>query len=312
MRTPALSVLVTVLALSLALLGWAGTARADVLELVDGRFVEGAVEKTAEGYRVRSRFGEATVPLADVKTWTQAKPVDAQIRERLAELKADDAENRAILAKWLADLGRDEEARALAEAVLEIDPESAAAHEVLGHVRHQGVWRTPDEAKKAEGLERHGDRWYTPQEWKNLGEKEREQVALQEKAALSKRVATDVSEAVRLMLSPDPLVSARGRSRLEALGAETGSERIRELPRKVDEVIKAREAIEAAEMSPDHASVLGELRVTLSRLKRPIQVFETSLASGPITAAAPVKIQLPELEVIRVNTTIAMPASKKR
>ena len=95
--------------------------------------------------------------------------MDVQIREHVASLAPDDAENRALLARWLVDLGREEEGRAMAAAVLELDPESAVAHEVLGHVRHQGVWRTPDEAKRAEGLEKHGDRWYTPQEWANQG-----------------------------------------------------------------------------------------------------------------------------------------------
>jgi hypothetical protein len=45
----------------------------------------------------------------------------------------------------------------------------------------------------------------------------------------------------------------------------------------------------------------------MSKLKRPIQVFETSLASGPLGGSAPVKIQLPELEVIRVRTTVGIP-----
>src|SRR5947209_16231213 len=36
-------------------------ARADTLELVDGRVVEGRVTKDGEAYRVVSRYGEATV-----------------------------------------------------------------------------------------------------------------------------------------------------------------------------------------------------------------------------------------------------------
>ena len=56
---------------------------------------------------------------------------------------------------------------------------------------------------------------------------------------------------------------------------------------------------------------MGEIRATLSKLKRPIRVFETSLASGPVGANAPVSIQLPELEVIRVMTTMAVPALVK-
>jgi len=53
---------------------------------------------------------------------------------------------------------------------------------------------------------------------------------------------------------------------------------------------------------------MGEIRATFSKLKRPIPIFQTNLAAGPVGANAPVSIQLPELEVIRVNTTIGMPA----
>jgi hypothetical protein len=291
-------------------LAFALPARADVLELADGRVVEGAVEKKDDGYHVRSRFGEAVVPLSDVRTWTRETPLDQRIRERLASVAPDDAAGRAKVAAWMKEVGRTEEARALAEAVLEIDPESAVAHEVLGHVRHQGAWRTPDEAKRAEGLERHGDRWYTPEEWRNVSQEARARAEQQEQEARAKATAAEVNEAVRLMTSPDPLVRARGKSRLEALAKEHDSKRLRELVGQVEAYVQAGDELAAAALDPDRAMLMGEFRVTWARLKRPIQTFATSLASGPF-AAAPVTLQLPELEVIRVNTTIAMPAEKK-
>jgi Flp pilus assembly secretin CpaC len=50
-----------------------------------------------------------------------------------------------------------------------------------------------------------------------------------------------------------------------------------------------------------------ELRPTVAVLSRPIPTFTTSLASGPIGASAPVTIQVPELRVSRVRTTVTMP-----
>jgi hypothetical protein len=291
-----------------AVLAFPAVARADVLELKDGRVVEGVVEKTGDAYTVRSRFGEATIAADQVKTWTKAKSVDAQWKERVASLAPDDAENRAVIAAWLKDLGRDEEATALAQVALGIDPENARAHAVLGHVRHDGVWKTPDQAKQDEGLEKHGDRWYTPEEWKNVGDEGKKAASAAEAKASAERVSAEVNEAVRLMMSPDPLVAGRGRARLESLAKETNSDALRALPQKVDDMLKARDALAAAESDPNMATVLGELRITYSKLKRPIQVFETSLASGPVGAAAPVRIQLPELEVIHVNTTVGIPA----
>ena len=42
-------------------------------------------------------------------------------------------------------------------------------------------------------------------------------------------------------------------------------------------------------------------------LQRPIPTFATSLASGPIGANAPVILQIPQLRVSRVRTTVSMP-----
>ncbi|MHC4860416.1 MAG: hypothetical protein ACYTDY_10035, partial [Planctomycetota bacterium] len=55
-------------------------------------------------------------------------------------------------------------------------------------------------------------------------------------------------------------------------------------------------------VSADRKYVTLELRPTVAILKRPIPTFLTTLANGP-----PVIIQLPELEIQRVRTTVTMP-----
>ncbi|MDJ0975563.1 MAG: hypothetical protein QNJ98_13965 [Planctomycetota bacterium] len=59
-------------------------------------------------------------------------------------------------------------------------------------------------------------------------------------------------------------------------------------------------------VSADRRFVSLTLRPTVAVLTRPIATFSTSLASGPI-ASAPVVIQIPELRVSRVRTTVNMP-----
>ena len=59
-------------------------------------------------------------------------------------------------------------------------------------------------------------------------------------------------------------------------------------------------------VSADRRFVTLELRPTVALLTRPIATFSTSLASGPF-ASAPVIIQIPELSVSRVRTTVMMP-----
>jgi len=55
-------------------------------------------------------------------------------------------------------------------------------------------------------------------------------------------------------------------------------------------------------VSSDRKYVTLELRPTVAQLQRPIQTFTTTLANGP-----PVTIQLPELRIERVRTTVTMP-----
>ncbi|MHC4340196.1 MAG: hypothetical protein ACYSX0_08295 [Planctomycetota bacterium] len=55
-------------------------------------------------------------------------------------------------------------------------------------------------------------------------------------------------------------------------------------------------------VSADRRFITMELRPTVAELVRPIPTFQTSLATGP-----PVTIQVPELSISRVRTTVTMP-----
>ena len=289
---------------------FAPAARADVLELADGRRVEGRVVKEGEVYRVTSRFGEAEIVAKDVKTWLKAKAVEVEWRERLDKLAANDFAGRAALAKWLAESGRAEEANATALAVLEGDPENAVAHAVLGHVRHKGDWMTPDDAKRADGLEEHGGAWYTPAEWKLVGPEGQKKAAEDDAALHAKRVSERVNEYVRWMLSPDRALRQRGKSRLEAMAKEQAMPNLPKLIAQVEAYAAAGDRLAAAYDAGGGggggSSVLTECRIQFAKLKRPIEQLSTSLASS--AGGAPVTIQLPELEVIKVDTTVRIPA----
>ena len=52
-----------------------------------------------------------------------------------------------------------------------------------------------------------------------------------------------------------------------------------------------------------------QINATLTRLKKPVNAFETTLGAAIATTAGqtPVRIQLPELEVIQVQTTVDIP-----
>lgn len=300
-----------------------GPAQADTLELCDGRIVEGAVFEAEGGLWVLSRFGPRFLKSDEVQARHAGPPVDDQVRAHLAQMDPEDTANRARLAQWLQGIGRDEEALLLAEQVIERDPEDAVARGVLGHVRHRGEWVSPDEAKRRDGFEKHGERWYTPEEWRAVAEAERAELKAAEVRAAQERMAADVNRYLALLMSPDPALRTRARARLEALAGEMedGGTRLREAMAGVEAYVREldglREQAAAAAEEPaggtvsEGGFVMGEIRATFSRLKRPIPVFVTSLASGPVGANSPVRIQLPELEVIKVRTTGIIPAVVK-
>ena len=286
-------------------------ARADRLLLADGRTIEGTVTKDGETYRVVSRFGESEIASKDVKSWEKSKTLDEEWRARAAKLKADDHAGRAALAKWLFDAGRVDEARGIAAQVIEVDPESAIAHEVLGHIRHAGSWMSLDESRRADGLVERGGQWFAPEEWAKLDGEEQAKVEAKEGAVRSRRASARVNEAVRLMLAPDPQLRAEGARRLEALAKETKTESIAGLIPQVKAYVEATDRLIAASGGAGGTAatgtVMAECRIQLAKLKRPIQTFSTSL--GGNIASAPVTIQLPEVEIIRLDTTVGIPAA---
>lgn len=298
-------------AASLVLVVGARGAHADVLETKDGRFIEGLVLEAEDHYIVFSRFGPSEVAKADVAKRVRERPVDEQVRDHVQRIPATDLAGRVRLATWLQGLGREDEARTIAEAMLAIDPEHAEAHGLLGHVRHHGRWMSPDDAKRADGLERHGDCWYTPEEWKSLSGADRvaaEEAARRQEAAARAR---EVQRMLSLATSPDPAVRQRARAKLERLAEEANDDTLKRLLPALDDYVQRVEEVKAKAARYNESvmtgTVLGEFRVTLTRLKRPIREFVTNLASGPIGANAPVTLQLPELEVITVRTTGIIP-----
>ena len=56
-----------------------------------------------------------------------------------------------------------------------------------------------------------------------------------------------------------------------------------------------------------------EIRATRTKLKRPIENFVTNLGAAIsfISAQNPVTIQLPEIEMVEINTTVDIPAGCK-
>ncbi|GIW70522.1 MAG: hypothetical protein KatS3mg102_0064 [Planctomycetota bacterium] len=130
----------------------AGSARADIVHLADGRMLRGEVlEETPEQVRIRTAAGILTVyrdEIDRIERLAPAESPDAIYRERLAALPPGDADALVGLAQWLAGLGYEEQAQDCYRRALAIEPEHVEAHLALGHVLRRGRWVSPEQAAR--------------------------------------------------------------------------------------------------------------------------------------------------------------------
>lgn len=277
-------------------------AQADVLHLKNGGRIEGVVTERGDEYVVEHRFGTATVKKADVLRVEKKESLQEKYEKRLAGIDREDPDARVALGHWLRENGWEAQAVKEFVAALALDPEHHGAHTALGHVFYEGAWRTEDEVMESKGFVRFRGDWVTPRE------KERIE-AVEERA----RLAKDAEKADRALAR-----RIRGDLRLIAYGTKDQCEKAH-----ADLVTLARESDnEALEkfagdvkayfdqywqiVKKQNEMALTEVRATISRLKRPIPTFTTSLGGG----STPVTLQLPELTVWSVKTTVPVPAGR--
>lgn len=272
---------------------------ADVVHLANGGRIEGKVEKEADRIVVVNRFGRRVFAAAEVRSIEKKETVEEACERKRAALDPDDAEGRAALAAWLEENGWSAKAQEEYKAVLEIDPDHRGARKALGYLFFEGKWRTHDEVMELQGYVRHDGKWVTPAE---------------RDAAVA---AADAEEAQKTRRKAERALLTRVRRDLDRIARGTAAE----CQAAYDDLVTlARErkdeglekfAADAKAYYDEYwkavrrALVTAEVRTAVSKLKRPIDTITTSLGNGP-----PVTIQLPELQVWSVNTTVVIPAGR--
>ncbi|HYE08008.1 MAG TPA: hypothetical protein VEL07_20995 [Planctomycetota bacterium] len=83
----------------------------------------------------------------------------AELCERRAQLAADDADARVMLAAWCAINNLEAERLALLKEAVRIAPDHASARAALGHEKIGGTWLSGDALMRAKGLVRHKGEW---------------------------------------------------------------------------------------------------------------------------------------------------------
>jgi hypothetical protein len=149
----------------LLLLASSSLASADQVVLKGGRRVTGVViETTARSVVLETGPGRVCFPASQVERIETGQSALASYRRRAAGLRPDDVAGWLDLALWARDAGLETQAQEALARALATDPENAAAHQALGHVRLGERWGSVEESYRAQGLVPFEGEWITPGE----------------------------------------------------------------------------------------------------------------------------------------------------
>jgi hypothetical protein len=285
--------------LVLGALSLGGRAHADIVHLNNGNKLEGQVEKVDGKVKLTTIYGTATLDAATVKSIEKKEHVlDVYAAKKLA-VKHDDAAGHWTLAQWCQKQGMRRQALAHAAQTVELEHHHVGARRLLDHTLLDGRWVPRAEALRAQGLVQYRGKWMSKAEAEKAHAADLEH---------NKRVRLQalVSHITRTMAGAD----AKGRKlcyeelmRLakdhEVPGLTDSAKRVYDFYEQ-----RARQQVKAAGAKALGGVVLTELRLTNAQLVRPIPQLQTNLGQAGST---PVTIQLPELQVVGVETTVAIP-----
>lgn len=144
-------------------------ARADVVELKDGRKLEGTVvSETASEVVLSTGLGELRFARADVARITRGKTPRQEFAER--EKAAGSADELHALGEWAVERKLPSLARRAWKRALKLDPRHAESNLALGNVLHEGEWMKPaqrdervraafERSQREQGLVLHEGEW---------------------------------------------------------------------------------------------------------------------------------------------------------
>ncbi len=277
----------------------AASALADDVRLTNGSTVEGRATREGDVVVVRTRAGEVRLPAAEVAEIvagpTRFDLYEARRKELEGGEQRDDADAHLALGDWCRDQRLDREARRHWQRAVELDPENRPAHGRLGHIRYDGRWLTDDEYHEARGFVRVDGKWV------HRDELARERAAAAAAKAQEAHVRK-VRDCVSRMASMKRRTRLLAKVELQEYAESIGDLRLASFASRVAESYNAQWARVRADL--ERGTVLTTVRATHSELKRPIPTLTTSLGAN----STPVTIQLPELSIVSVKTTVLVPA----
>ncbi|MHC4471523.1 MAG: hypothetical protein ACYS99_11225 [Planctomycetota bacterium] len=275
-------------------------ALADVVHLKNGGRIEGKVVDKGDAYEVTHRYGKITVKKSDVVSIEKKATLAETYAKKRAAIDVKNADQLVALAKWCRENGWETQAVKDFRAALALDPDHRGAHTALGHVFYEGAWRTEDEIMEMRGFVKHLGKWVTREEAARLEAKEAAHRRNEARKREAKKLQRKVNRWFRDIAYGTKKKCDKAYGEVLTFAKERKNEKLAKYAGDVkayfDRYWKAVRESQKGTL---------EIRATMSKLKRPIPSFTTSLGSGP-----PVTLQLPELSIARIQTTVVVPMGR--
>lgn len=284
-------------------------ALADTLVLKSGGKVEGKLlARKGDKIHFQTRFGEAIFDAASVVEVITGKTVVDEYKERHKALAFTDAAGHFALGQWCREQGMIGEWRDQMKQVLEIDADHAGARQSLGHLQHQGRWlTTPDELRSA-GYREYLGRWYTAEQLAKVEQSPEAQ-------AKHEKLRKQINGLLKSMAGKNDRQRTKARDDLMVLA------RVQNMP----DLAKLAGSLYKRynDYYTNMRYVTVEVRAQLATVKQPIDTVVTTIASGnsgdltdpdndTSSNPAAVTIDVPQVELIDVRTTVIVPAGTGR
>jgi len=292
-------------AFCLCLILFAVSATADDVHLKDGSVLSGKVTEENARYMVVDRDRKYAVKKSQVEKVVAGESFMDIYERKLDKIPVDDAEAIFEFGRWLAANNWNTRANRAYEEVLELDPDHKGARLALGYKLYEGEWVSPRELNIRKGLVEFEGRWYTKHDHAELLAAIKRDKKLRVAYEQRRKVNQKLNKIVRKFRTFDGKQRRKAYDELYRYAEQVNSPELRKFADDTkayyDRMVKQL----CAQMK-----ARTELHLTLTKLRKPVETFETSLgaAIAIIAAQNPVKIQLPEISVVEVHTTADIPA----
>jgi len=290
------------------LLLFAASAVADDVILKDGRVLSGKVSDEGKRYTVVDRDRKYAVSKSEVARFVPARSFMDEYEARLEKLPYDDPEAIFEFGRWLAKNEWPTRAARAYEEVLELDPDHRGARRALGYKLYEGEWVGPEELNRRQGLVKFEGRWYTRHDLAQL----KKEIETNEKLRLAVDHRRRENLKINRMVTKFATFDKKGRRKayddLYRYAETLNSPELRKFADDTKAFYDERVRVLCAQMM-----ARTEIQATRTKLKRPIENFVTNLGAAIsfVSAQNPVTIQLPEIEMVQIKTTVDIPAGCK-